>query len=52
MTAARIRSCQRLISNSGTDVERLEGVTALVEDWHTKVVFLGVRAFAELFSAG
>lgn len=42
MTAARVRGSQRLMSNSSTDVDRLEGITALVEDWHAKVVLLGV----------
>lgn len=42
MTAARVRGCQRLMSNSGDDIERLEGMTAIVEDWHAKVVFLVV----------
>ena len=34
MTAARIRGSKLLMSNSETGVERLEGVTAFVEDWH------------------
>ena len=44
MTAARVRGCQRLMSNSGDDIERLEGMTAFVEDWHAKVVMLVVRS--------
>ena len=44
MTAARVRGCQRLMSNSEDDIERLEGMTAIVEDWHAKVVFLVVRS--------
>jgi len=43
MTAARIRGSQRVMSNSESDVGRLEGVTAFIEDWHAKVSFLGVR---------
>lgn len=43
MTAARIRRSQRVMSNSESDVGRLEGVTAFIEDWHAKVSFLGVR---------
>ena len=39
MTAARTRGSQRIRSNSETDVERLEGFTAVVEDWHAKVAF-------------
>lgn len=48
MTAARVRSSQRLMSNSETEVERLEGMTALVEDWHAKVVFLRVSSDLDL----
>lgn len=44
MTAARVRGSQRLVSNSATYVEQLEGMTALVEDWHAKVVFVWVRS--------
>ena len=40
MTAARIRGSKRLMSNSKTGVERLEGVTAFVEDWHPNLLFL------------
>lgn len=43
MTAARVRGSKRIMSNSETDVDRLEGLTALVEDWHAKVIFLEVR---------
>ena len=42
MTVARTRGSQRAWSNSDTDVDRLEGFTAVVEDWHAKVAFLGV----------
>ena len=42
MTAARVRGSQRIRSNSDTDIDRLEGVTGAVEDWHAKVVFLQV----------
>ena len=31
-----------MMSNSESDLGRLEGVTALIEDWHAKVSFLGV----------
>lgn len=43
MTAARVRGCRRVMSNSPTDVGRLEGITALLEDWHAKVILLQVR---------
>ena len=42
LTTARIRGCQKVMSNSDSDLGRLEGVTALIEDWHAKVAFLGV----------
>ena len=42
MTAARVRGCKRIRSNAERGKERLEGFTALVEDWHAKVAFLGV----------
>ncbi len=29
--------------NAEDDASQLDGVTALVEDWHAKVSFLGVR---------
>ena len=42
LTVARIRGSQRIRSNSEVDIERLEGFTAMIEDWHAKVAFLGV----------
>ncbi len=41
MTAIRTRGSQ-INRNSNTDLEQLEGVTALVEDWHAKQCLLGV----------
>lgn len=43
MTAAWIRGRQRICCNAERGKERLEGFTALIEDWHAKVDFLGVR---------
>ena len=43
MTAARTRGSKRIVSNSKRDDKRLEGFTAVVGDWHAKVVFLEVR---------
>ena len=43
MTAARTRGCKRIRSNAERDNERLEGFTAVIEDWHAKVALLGVR---------
>ena len=45
LTAARIRGSQRIRSNSDSDLERLEGFTAVIEDWHAKVTFLGVSNY-------
>ncbi len=45
MTAARIRGSKRVMSNSETDLDRLEGLSALVEDWHAKVIFLEVMQY-------
>ena len=36
LTAARIRGSQTITSNSERGIDRLEGVTAVVEDWHAK----------------
>ena len=42
LTAARTRSSQRIRCNSVRGKDRLEGVVAVVEDWHAKVCLLGV----------
>ena len=31
------------MSNSQTDLQRLKGLIPVVEDWHAKQAFLGVR---------
>ena len=36
------------MSNSADDIERLEGMTAMIEDWHAKVVVLVVRNFTRI----
>ena len=43
MTAARTRGCKRIRSNVERGKEWLEGLTAVIEDWHAKVALLGVR---------
>ena len=43
MTAVRTRGCQRIRSNAKRGKERLEGFTAVIEDWHAKVALLGVK---------
>ena len=44
LTAARIRGCKRLCSNGERGKERLDGLTALVEDWHASGILLTVSA--------
>ena len=39
------------MSNSADDIERLEGMTAMIEDWHAKVVVLVVRNFTCILEA-
>ncbi len=42
LTAARARSSQKHMANALTPTERLEGLIAMAEDWHTKASLLGV----------
>ncbi len=42
LTAKRARGSQGIRSNSERGKERLEGLLPIVEDWHAKVVLLGV----------
>ena len=42
LTVARIRSSQRIVKNSERGLERLEGLTAVVEDWHVKQCLMQV----------
>lgn len=42
LTASRIRSAQRVLRNSESRNERLEGFIPVIEDWHTKMCFLEV----------
>ena len=42
LTVARIRGCQRVLSNSSSGEERLEGLIPVVEDWHAKMCFMKV----------
>ena len=51
MTVARTRGCKRIRSNAERGKERLEGFTALVEDWHAKVAFLGVSMYMYIDTA-
>ena len=34
MTAERIRDCRRTRSNATNTVEKLQGLTPVIEDWH------------------
>ena len=43
LTAKRARGSKYVRSNSARGLERLEGLLPVVEDWHTKVCFIGVR---------
>ena len=38
----RARGSQRISDNSKTGVERLEGLSPVVEDWHAKMCLLEV----------
>ena len=42
LTVARIRSSQHIVKNSERGLERLEGLTAVVEDWHAKQCLMQV----------
>lgn len=44
MTAARIRSSQRVRCNSERGRDRLEGLQPVCEDWHAKVCLLRVSS--------
>ena len=44
LTAARVRGAQLAMSNSKTAIKRLEGVTPVIEDWHTEVLLYEVSA--------
>ena len=39
LTAKRARGSQHVRSNSTRGLDRLEGLTPVTEDWHTKVCF-------------
>ena len=42
LTAARICECKRLCSNAESGKERLDGLTALVEDWHVSGILITI----------
>lgn len=44
LTAARIRSSQRIVKNSERGLDRLEGLTAVIEDWHAKQCMMQVSS--------
>lgn len=42
VTVARVRGAQRMRQNSESGQRRLQGFIPVIEDWHAKVVLLGV----------
>ena len=46
LTVARARAAIKCKVNSQTAVKKLTGIVPVVEDWHAKANFLGVRATA------
>ena len=40
LTAARIRGSQKMLSNSESGKEHLEGLIPVIEDWHTNTFML------------
>lgn len=42
LTAARIRGAKKAKVSSDVPTIRLEGITPVAEDWHTKMNFMGV----------
>ena len=49
ITCARARGSQRHRVNSDTELERLQGLLPVNEDWHTKMCFLGVCECTNIF---
>jgi len=52
MTAARVRGSQKIRSNAERGKEQLRGFVAMAEDWHAKVVLLGVSQIISADSVG
>ena len=50
LTAKRARGSQHVRSNSTRGLDRLDGLTPVTEDWHTKVCLMGV-SWRNFFSA-
>ena len=44
VTVARVRSAQRMRQNSESGQRRLQGFIPVIEDWHAKLVLLGVSS--------
>ena len=42
LSVARVRGSQLIRANSETNVDRLNGLLPIAEDWHAKVVFIEV----------
>ena len=52
LTVARARGCQKIRKNSERGKERLEGLTPVCEDWHSKLCLLGVRYIMCIHTSG
>lgn len=50
LTVARIRGSQGILSNAENGGERGEGIIPVIEDWHTKMCYMKVRATCILVS--
>ena len=44
LTVARARGAQKAKANATSPLGRLDGLVPMVEDWHAKVVLLGVSS--------
>ncbi len=52
LTCARGRSAKRHRQDSATEVEKLDGLRPVVEDWHTKMCVFEVGRIAYTMSMG
>ena len=52
LTAKRARGSKHIRSNSTRGLDQLQGLVPVVEDWHSKVCFLGVSIVKSGFMAG
>ena len=52
LTAKRAHGSKHIRSNSTRGLDQLQGLVPVVEDWHSKVCFLGVSIVKSGFMAG